>query len=179
MLKAEFELCFREHYVMLRKLAYSVVHDVDLANDIVQQVFLNLWQKTGTIVLRNELKPYLQRAVINAALNHLKRNKKITYVDTVPETAATTFNPTDMALRDAAIQAAINKAVNELSPQCRLVFTLSRYQNMTNNDIARHLNVSIKAVEKNMGKALKQLRQKLLPFYKALVTILVLTGRVF
>jgi len=72
------------------------------------------------------------------------------------------------------VENAINRAISELPEKCKLVFTLSRYTDKTNRDIADELNISIKAVEKHISRALKELRVKLKPYMNSLLLFLIL-----
>lgn len=174
MTEKDFEIAFREYFTMLRNMAYSVVHDDDTAKDMVQQVFLNLWNKREELVIKGSVKSYLQRAVINASINHIKKIKKLNLTDQFDS-----FDVVDdenyNENKQKVIEAGVKKAIEQLSPKVRMVFTLSRYSNMQNKEIAEHLGVSVKAVEKNIGKALKELRVTLKPLYKSSLLIFVLT----
>ena len=176
--KLEFEQIFRTHFNYLRNIAFGVVHDLDTAGDITQQVFLNLWQKKDKLEIQGNVKSYIQRAVINESINYLKKQKKLYYPENIE--AFDTFDAPVIDLeREKLIEKSVFEAVDKLSPKCRLVFSLSRFSKMPNKEIAEHLNISVKAVEKNMGKALNELRVSLKPLYKSmclLILILFMVG---
>lgn len=174
--EADFEKTFREHFTFLRNIAFAVVHDDDTARDIVQHVFVNLWEKKDNLQIKGNTKSYLHRAVINSALNHIKKHKKLHFPEEIDSFEIIEETTNDYE-KDKIIKKSISDAVEQLSPQCRLMFSLSRYSNLQNKEIAEHLNVSIKAVEKNIGKALKSLRVTLKPLYKSLkILLLIMVG---
>ncbi|NJK96219.1 MAG: hypothetical protein HC905_16055 [Bacteroidales bacterium] len=84
MTSSEFEKIFKEQFPVLCNLAASVVKDGDEAKDIVQQVFLKLWQKKDDIVIKGPVAAYLYRAVVNTAFNHNSRAKKSISLNQVP-----------------------------------------------------------------------------------------------
>jgi RNA polymerase sigma-70 factor, ECF subfamily len=178
MTEHEFEQIFKSSFNTLATIAYSVVKDDDTARDIVQQVFLNLWVKRDSLHIKSNLNSYLHRAVVNTAINYQERNKVVLFEpdSTIPDTE----DDHDRVSQEV-LEGKVRKYVNELPPKCRIVFSLSRFSNMSNKEIASHLGISLKAVEKHIGKALKQLRITLKPFYKSMLFLvfLIFGGRVF
>jgi RNA polymerase sigma-70 factor (ECF subfamily) len=170
--ETEFEQAFRDYFTLLTNIAFSVVKEEDTAKDIVQQVFLKLWHKKETLEIRNQLKSYLHRAVINTSINFLERNKKIKLEADISslEIHQSYIEPDDS--RTANIEMSVKTAIDSLPEKCRLVFSLSRFSEMRNKDIAQSLGISVKAVEKHIGRALKELRIKLEPVYKTFASIL-------
>jgi RNA polymerase sigma-70 factor, ECF subfamily len=143
----------------------------------VQQVFLKLWHMRETLEIRNQTKSYLHRAVVNTSLNFIARKKKISYQADISkfDISETTFIQDDGYNENLALE--LKEAIQTLPPQCQTVFSLSRYSDMSNKEIALNLNISIKAVEKHIGKALKELRIKLKPLYETLQIIIFLFWR--
>ena len=169
----DFEIIFREHFGYLTNLAYTVVKDTDVAKDVVQQVFIKFWQNRNEITIRSSVKAYLYRAVVNTGLNYISGNKKFTTLEIQKaesvEDEATSYNSEESG---DEITKNVQKAINELSPVCREVFQMSRYSDLTNKEIAKELNISVKAVEKHITKALKILREKLKPLMYVEVVLL-------
>jgi RNA polymerase sigma-70 factor (ECF subfamily) len=161
MTEKEFEIVFREQFNALCNLSFTVVKDSDSAKDIVQQIFLNVWHSRERTAIRGSIKGYLYKAVVNASITQAQKQQKIVTLDskiseTIPDVPFTGEN----TLRDQQIQ----NVIAELPPVCRKVFTLSRFSDLTNKEIAGELGISVKAVEKHVSKALKVLREKLKPF---------------
>lgn len=172
MTESQFEKLFKEYFSPLCNIAYSVVKDQDQARDIVQQVFIKFWDKRTSVDIDDNIRAYLKRAVINTSLNHIEKIKKLKfeedmhvhehYDDSREKTKEQRIKQVDVAVR---------KAVAELPDKCQAVFSLSRYDGMTNQEIADYLEVSVKAVEKHISKALRELRITLKP-YANLISII-------
>lgn len=163
----EFETLFREQFTSLCNLAYTVVKDSDVAKDIVQQVFLSLWQKRTEINFHTSSKSYLCRAVVNTALNHISKEKKLIKLDEYTKEPIADIIDHEHADSKVPLENKVRSAINELPPVCQKVFTLSRFSDLTNKEIASELNISVKAVEKHISKALKTLRVTLKPLLQA------------
>ena len=160
----EFEKVFREHFTPLSNLAYTVVKNADVAKDVVQQVFLRLWQIRNETTIQHSIKSYLYRAVVNTSLNHISKEKRFTSIET--QKVEPTIDIEDLHNTEQSkdlLDAKVHEAINTLSPACREVFQLSRFSDLTNKEIASELKISVKAVEKHITKALKVLREKLKP----------------
>ncbi len=172
MTEPEFEKIFRSYFTVLSNIAYSVVKDKDQAKDVVQQVFIKFWDKRNSINIRNEIKSYLHRAVINTSLNYIERNKKLKLEDDFSSfDRSEDSDPGKSELKQQKLAVNIKNAIAELPEKCQLVFSLSRYEGMTNREIAEYLGISLKAVEKHVSRALRELRVTLKP-YVNLISIL-------
>ena len=158
--KAFVEQLFRTHYAALCRAVYRIVRDQDTAEDIVQDVFLKVW-RGQTLAADQPAKAYLFRAAINTALNFLEKNRRnVAWDDTLAERSGE--NHTEEALDYQETSQRISQALDRLPPKCKVVFSLSRFEDMSYAEIAQHLDISVKAVEKHMGKALKIMRKYVL-----------------
>ena len=157
-----FEQVYREHFTRLCRLAYRMLGDGEVAEDIVQSVFLRIWEKNS---LRNIEQPagYLKKAVINASLNHLDTyfSKHVLRLDHIEEPVA----PESRSSDHSAFKAELDLAIKRLPPKCQVIFTLSRFEGMTSAEIAEYLNASTRTVENQIGIALRKLRADLKPFH--------------
>jgi RNA polymerase sigma-70 factor (family 1) len=152
------ETLFKELYQQLCNYSFSIVNDMDEAEEITQQVFVNIWEQREKLAVTS-YKSYLYRAVHNASLNKIKQAKvRKLYADDYAITAE--LHQSSNETKDE-LQKQITLAVQSLPEQCRMVFKLSRYEELKYAEIAEHLNISVKTVENHMGKALKILREKL------------------
>ncbi|MEL6591066.1 MAG: RNA polymerase sigma-70 factor [Bacteroidota bacterium] len=158
------EELFRQYYTPLVRFAYSKVQDSELAEDIVQEVFVKLWNIRNNLQINTSLKSYLYTATKNLSLNEIAKVKRHAELNEVyvqkQEQAAEPMPEEERILWDERIRDAIAK----LPPRCQEVFRLSRFEGMTYQEIADHLQISPKTVENQMGKGLSLLRKYLADF---------------
>jgi RNA polymerase sigma-70 factor (ECF subfamily) len=168
-----FEMIFRTYYQPLCNYAYSFVQDRDEAEEIVQAAFLSVWEKRDNLSIHTGVKPYLYAMVRNAALNVIKHEKvkqqHATVEIAVAEKSVESVTHTVMA---SELEDRIYKALNKLPEQCRLVFKLSRFEELKYSEIAEQLNISVKTVENQMGKALKIMREQLKDYLPLLIVLM-------
>jgi RNA polymerase sigma-70 factor, ECF subfamily len=173
--EAAFDAVFRAHYAPLCRYATGLTDgDPDEAEDLVQQAFVKLWEKRDTLDFNWSVKAYLYKMVHNTALNRLRhqqtKQKYQQYNLALPlENAQEQPQDTLPELRER-----LQEALNELPPQCRNVFELSRFEELKYREIAELLDISIKTVETQMGKALRLMRLRLADYLVTLVGICVI-----
>lgn len=168
-----FEMLFRTFYQPLCNYAYTFVQDRDEAEEIVQNTFLNVWEKKDNLSIHTGVKPYLYAMVRNACLNVIKHEKvkqqHVAIELVVAEKSADSVTRTVVA---AELETRISQAMNKLPEQCRLVFKLSRFEELKYAEIAEQLNISVKTVENQMGKALKIMRDQLRDYLPLLIVLM-------
>lgn len=153
---------YDRYWALLYRHAYRLIKDQDLAQDVVQEVFVNLWDKINTIDLQVSKSSYLYTAVRNKVLNLIQRDKvKNNYIESFANFVASSEAITDYRLRERLLKEKIEKEVAALPSKMRQVFEMSRIQNMSHKQIAEELNLSDKTVKKQMSNAIKILRLKL------------------
>ncbi|MES2779705.1 MAG: RNA polymerase sigma-70 factor [Bacteroidota bacterium] len=165
-----FERVFNLYAEQLVRYATTIVKDNDDAEDIVQQLFVALWDKKGIPDVNGSLKSYLYRSVYNSSLNKLKQVKvresyasDMTYVsDGFTASASESVEHKETVKR-------VDAAIEELPEQCKLIFKMSRIEQLKYQEIADQLGLSVKTVEAQMGKALKHMRTRLKDYLPALV----------
>jgi RNA polymerase sigma-70 factor, ECF subfamily len=157
----EIELLFKEHYEQLHRYAFTIVKDNDEAKDVVQSVFLNLWEKRESLNITTSGKAYLFRSVYNESLNHLKKQEVLQrhHNISVSETDLSSEQKPFAFEDELLLKQKIDEVLNELPPQCREVFMKSRAEKLKYTEIAAELGIAVKTVEAHMSKALKLIRK--------------------
>ncbi|MEZ4955839.1 MAG: RNA polymerase sigma-70 factor [Saprospiraceae bacterium] len=151
-------LIFKEHYPFLCQVIIRVVKDPIVAEDLAQDVFHDLWKRRENLEISTSIKAYLRRAGVNKTLNYI-RDKKVKWddEDKLPMVASTDTTAIQH-LEGKELEELINLTIDSLPDRCRLVFTLSRFEDLSYQEIATSLDISVKTVENQMSKALKVLR---------------------
>ena len=151
-----FEVIFNRYWKRLYSYAFNIFKEELVCEDIVQELFISIWKNSETSTILN-LESYLFRAVKYRIANHI-RTLKFTqeHIDVLELIATTDSTVDDVDYKD--FEKGIMSQVNELSPKCREVFMMSRFEDYSNNEIAAKLNLSVHTVEKHISNALKTLR---------------------
>ena len=149
-------------------MALQIVSNEGLAEDIVQDVFIKIWESRASIDVKNSWFSYLYRSVINACYNEVKRKKVIDlYGSTELELTKISFSQNIEASIDfKQLETLIQHSLEKLPPKCKTIFLLSRFDNYKYKEIATMLNISIKTVEAQMGIAISKLNTDLKPVLK-------------
>jgi RNA polymerase sigma-70 factor, ECF subfamily len=157
--EAAFDQIFRAHYARLVRLAQGMLGELAPAEELAQDVMLELWRRRASLTVETSLQAYLFRATRNRTLNYLRHEKVVQRgsVFAAPELAAAPVG--DRELIQDEIDVALNAAMQQLPPRCREIFELSRVQGLKYSEIADALGISIKTVEAQMSKALRIMRE--------------------
>jgi RNA polymerase sigma-70 factor (ECF subfamily) len=161
---AAFEALFRAYHAPLCAFVNRIVLAPAVAEELVQEVFLYLWEHRATWVAHTSARQYLFTAARHAALNHVRRERleyTVRHDDAVIGRFAQEPAAADRALDQGEFTHAVRRAIRRLPDRCRLVYTLSREQHLSYAEIAGVLQISQKTVEVQMGRAFKLLRQYL------------------
>lgn len=141
--------------------AQTLINDHSLAEDIVQNVFLNTWRFRKKLDTYFSVQSFLYKSIYNEFLNIHRKNRSVTLLEQkYVESIAQIVEETDEIALNRMI-AVVKKKVQELPPNCKRIFTLSKEDGLTNLEISEYLNISIKTVEAQITKAFKILRDKL------------------
>jgi len=166
-----FNTLFRKYYSAMCLFANQFLHDRELAEEIVQDMFVKMWEKQAVLNIETSVKQYLFRAVRNHCLNQIQHEKiKKQYANKVLETASQEIN-VDQYYLEVDLVRRIEKSIESLPPKRKEIFRLSREQGLRYKEIADALGISVKTVEAQMGLALKYLREDLKDFSNYLTTL--------
>jgi len=172
-----FEQLFKTHFRCLYAYALTIVQDEIMAEELVQNMFCRLWEKKSQLEIHTSLKAYLYKTVYHDSLNYLKHQKvRAAHALYVVKHAETGIDNAADKAEAGQLDAQIHQALSELPEQCRTIFQLSRYEGLKYHEIAQTLQLSVKTVENQMGKALKLLRIKLQDYLPLLAGFLLLTA---
>jgi RNA polymerase sigma-70 factor, ECF subfamily len=158
----QFESLFRSSYVSLVRYARTLIRDQDTAEEIVQDLFFRIWKDREKIKIESSLNGYLFRSVHNRCLHRIEHNRivaqhaeEMSHLE--PENQE---SPSDV-LDYKELQAKIASILERLPERCGKIFCMNRFEGLKYSEIAEKLSVSIKTVEANMGRALKEFRKEL------------------
>ncbi|MGQ8335139.1 RNA polymerase sigma-70 factor [Sunxiuqinia sp. A32] len=170
--KELFEKVYESYFSFFYEVAIQFLHHEDDAKGTVQEAFIKLWENKIYTKSEPEVKNYLFIVVRNQCLNILRQRKK-----NFPQTDSYDFllasinykliseTGEDILLYSELLEK-VQLAIANLTPQSREVFKLSRFEELSNKEIAEKLSITVKAVEANMTRALKSLREELMPYLK-------------
>lgn len=153
-----FKAVFDEYYDYIRNYLYYLSGDMEIAEDLVQDVFLKLWENRDK-VNDETIKPLLFKIGKNLYINSYKRkNLDIKFINTKMESIENESPQYIMEFQE--FDARLQRAISNLPDQCRTFFLLNRIDDLKYQEIANNFGISVKAVEKQISKALKLLREQ-------------------
>jgi len=162
--KSSFKNLFELHYSPLCNFAYRITDDIDQAEDIVQDIFVKVWNDPDLLDGNKNINSYLYSMVRNRALEVIRRenisqkiNQQLEYI----QNNAATTNVEEDEIEKLLLVEQIYVSIRQLPPKCSEVFTLSKVNGLTYVQIAEKMNISVKTVENHMGKALRLMRELL------------------
>lgn len=156
-----FESLFRVYCEALIQFAYRFVQDRARAENIVQDVFLNIWTNRTALDPDRNFKAYVYAAVRNRALKELEHQQVVRDAEVDLKTRLGIVRTPEDDYVSHETGEAIRQAIKELPQRCQTIFNMSRLDRLTYGEIAVILGLSVKTVETQMGRALKTLREKL------------------
>lgn len=165
----EYNRIFDELYEPLCRYSYRYVYSSEVAEDVVQETFTNLWLNWERLSKIESLKSYLYTSVKNNSVREMKRNYFRTnslniedYEHTVSEAQQTTAQ---QSMEYDELLLIVEKALERLPKKCRAIFVLKRFDGKTNKEIAELLSISVKTVEAQMTIAIKKLSEAIRQLY--------------
>lgn len=159
--ESAFEKLFSEYYRPLSVFSLKYVGDLEIAKEIVQSLFVHLYENRQKLIVTTSLESYLYQSVRNRCLNHIKqtrtRKEHLEHYRSGQEES----EDLEARIRETELEHQIYKIVEKLPPQCKNIFTLSRAKGLSNTEIAEELKISKRTVETQISNALKTLRNNL------------------
>ncbi len=151
---------FDRHYPLLLTDIYRLIPDESTCQDLAQELFVDLWNKRASLDIHTSLRAYLRRAAVNKSLNHIKASRRIAFddADDLGHLPDTTASDTHKRETQETLEDALHDAINQLPEKCRVVFNLSRFEQLSHREIAEKLGISVKTIENQITKAMKMLR---------------------
>lgn len=158
-----FDKIFTNLYPILCRYSQSLVSDQDKAQSLVQNVFVRLWENRFSLGHIESIPSYLTVMVRNESLNYLRHERRNVHdISLLSELKDEKSQEQDLLLSDLTEKLVI--ALSHLPGRCREAFELSRFENLSNREIAEKMNISVKGVEALITRALKSLRVSLIDF---------------
>lgn len=163
--KKVYEQLYHRYYVYLCHIAEHITRDIADAEEIVSDVFLKLWNNRETLQINSSLRSYLVRAVQNTAINYLEKNNskyKTTSLDTIKYSLILWDDDYPLGhLYEQEVTAILEQNINALPENCREIFKLSRHNDLSYQEIADKLGISINTVKTQIKIAIARLREGL------------------
>ena len=158
--ESAYQELFRQFYEPLCFFANKYLGDIDAAEDLVQELMSYLYENRDRIVVSTSLKSFLYRSVTNRSLNQIKHEnvKRENHKDILHRSDEVNYED---LMETSELQSRINQLISELPPQCERVFRMSRFEHLSNQEIAEQLGISKRTVETQISKALNILRNSL------------------
>jgi RNA polymerase sigma-70 factor, ECF subfamily len=163
-----FESLFKGYYSKLCHFASGIIHDMDAAEEIVQEFFYNYWKNRETIIIRLSVKSYFYSSIRYQCIKYLEQQDvRRRYIDRMKGLLTEENENTQLEeIQVRELEMIFNRALSELPERCKLIFRMSRIEGKKYQQIADELSVSIKTVEANMTRALQLLRENLAEYQK-------------
>ncbi len=153
---------YDNHYENLYMLAVKYTRQKEVAEEIIQDVFIQLWEKRKALNITTSFKSYLSAAVKYQSINYLKSiYKKYRFTEFIPDLSANDTSGGESKVIGNELSDLLKTSINNLPPKCRIIFSLSRNLGLTYNEIAAHLRISKRTVQAQIGIALKRIRADL------------------
>jgi len=169
--RSAIRLIFEKYHASLCILAFGLTRDRDVSKDIVQDVFTKFWNNRKSIEITSSLSAYLKRSVINTSLNQLEKDNRHSKIELEKLKHHPLVSASDQEHSFNEISAHLERAITRLPVRTRAIFLLIRREEMSYKEVSESMNISLKAVEKEMMKALKLLREMMKHFLPVMLIL--------
>ena len=155
-----FETLFKQNFVAVTAYCNKYVRDTEEAKDLAHRAFMKVWEKREAVPEGSNVKALTYRIAHNLSINYIRDHKKFCDEEEL-QTVESENSDADNDIKAAELEATVIDTINHMPEKSKKVFLMSRYDQLSNNDIAGKLGVSIKTVEAHITTALKLLRKKI------------------
>lgn len=157
-----FRLIYQRYWDPLFNIAFKRLQDAEEARDIVQEVFVTVWDQRSQLQPRESLLPYLQVILRNRIFNLFARNEvKLRYIVETQWQATFAHNNAAQQLTLKELQHIVNDAIAQLPPRMQEIFLLNREEQLSPAEIAEHLSLSVQTVKNQLHRATEKMREHL------------------
>ncbi|MEE4215392.1 MAG: RNA polymerase sigma-70 factor [Bacteroidales bacterium] len=157
-----FEKLFRSSYNALVNYARTILKDTDTSEEIVQELFYVLWRDRKKIMINSSINAYLFRSVYNRCMHYIDHKKVVMrHEDEIRGNITKAGEDPSERMNYIELHEKVNRIIERLPERAAKIFCMSRFEGMKYSEIAKELSISVKTVEANMGKALKEFRKEL------------------
>jgi RNA polymerase sigma-70 factor (family 1) len=167
--EAAFQVLYERYWYLMYTIAYRKLHRKDVAEELAQELFLNIWRKRGELKIIN-VKAFLSVSLKNLVFNYIRHHiQEEHYLETLQQFFPIGIMATAEAVYFSELNEALQKALAQLPDKTREIFVLNRFEHLTMREIALRLNLSEKAIEYHLARSTTFLRQHLRDFSPAWV----------
>ena len=165
-------LLFDSYFDEICRYAFILTGNEEASKDIVQQLFVDLWENKSTVNIHTSVKSYLYTAAKHRSLNYLRKQNRLLSIDEFESGIMhVTDNEIDNIIDIKELDLILRQSIDSLPTQCREIFTLKIHENLSYKDIAHKLSLSEKTIENQMGIAYKKLRMRLKSVFEQLLSL--------
>lgn len=159
--KRLFEVLYKKYYQQLFAVAYRYVGKPEIAEEIVHDVFITIWNKADQLNIQHSMKSYLFRSIVNSSLNFIKKEKAQAEKQQVYMAVLDSVPVDETADADEALLKALEEALELLPAKCKQVMYLSRFGKLKQQEIAVQMDISVKTVKNHLTYGFQKLREHL------------------
>ena len=161
--KTSFDQIYKQYWSKLYIYAFNVLKEKEICEDIVEEIFIDLWTKRQDTQI-SDLNSYLYQSVKYQIFNHFRRSKYKNQLLTKLDLMSTQYQ-IDELYEKKELKAQIKRLISRLPKQRRLIFQMSKYDGFSNKEISENLNISVQTVKNQISESLKSLRKSLKDIY--------------
>jgi RNA polymerase sigma-70 factor (family 1) len=157
-----FDALYRKYSKRLYKFSQSILKSKDEAENIIQDVFLNLWINRDKVEKDSSVKYYIFKIAYNSAISIIRKKiKESQYIEYVKKLQDLKEEPVDLQIEYNELNKKLNEIINKLPGRQKEVYLLHKVEGLKYVEISKRLNISVNTIENHMSRALKTIREKL------------------